>query len=406
MSMRVLIAVCCLFLMGAAPEPDKKDLDEVRRKIEETSARAYEYEREATSISQEISVIRNQLVRSAAEIQQTESRISETEDTLHGLDRREGDLEEQLDSRTAQMSGTLGALQRLGRKPPELIAFRPDEAINTLRSAGLLRGILPELQHRAGLIREDMIELKKIRADIRTERRELNEALSLIVRSQKSMNRLMTERSKTQKKLEKQTRRERSRLRQFASKAKNLQELIEKIEEEARARADAAREAERLAKQNSRPTPPAIAAIPKGTVSFAASKGALPLPARGKIKRAYGQLSPQGGKSKGIIIEARRGATVITPHDGRIVFAGKFRTYGRLLIIAHGGGYHTLLAGLDRIDGVVGQWILKGEPVGQMSSLIVNDSTTGQRLYVELRHLGKPINPLPWIAARDRKVHG
>lgn len=405
MYLRFLIPACCLLLMGATPEPDKKNLDDVRRKIEETSARAIEFEREATGVSQEISVLRRQLIRAAEEIQQTESRISETEASLRALDQQEAELEEQLAGRTKQMSATLGAMQRLSQKPPELVAFRPGEAVNTLRSAGLLRHILPELQQRAEMIREDMTELQKIRADIRTERRELNVALSQLVNSQTSMDQLVDERRRKYNELEASTRRERAQLRVFAAKAKTLQELIQKIEQRARVRAQAAREAARLANQPLR-RPPPIAAIPKGTGSFASAKGALPLPARGQIKQVYGQLSAQGETSKGITIEARRGATVITPHDGRIVFAGKFRTYGRLLIIAHGDGYHTLLAGLDRIDGVVGQWILKGEPVGQMSALILNDSTIAQRLYVELRHMGKPINPLPWIAARDRKVHG
>jgi septal ring factor EnvC (AmiA/AmiB activator) len=71
------------------------------------------------------------------------------------------------------------------------------------------------------------------------------------------------------------------------------------------------------------------------------------------------------------------------------------------LIIEHGDGYHSLLAGLERIDGVVGQWLVAGEPVGIMPS--------GDReaaLYLELRHNGQPINPLPWLATRDDKVSG
>ena len=86
---------------------------------------------------------------------------------------------------------------------------------------------------------------------------------------------------------------------------------------------------------------------------------------------------------------------MVSPYSGTIVFAGPFRSYGQLLIIEHGDGYHSLLAGLSRIDGTVGQWVAAGEPVGAMAPLSVG----GPSLYVELRHNGEPVDPLPWLAA-------
>jgi septal ring factor EnvC (AmiA/AmiB activator) len=72
------------------------------------------------------------------------------------------------------------------------------------------------------------------------------------------------------------------------------------------------------------------------------------------------------------------------------------------LIIDHGEGYHTLLAGFSRIDAVLGQWLLAGEAVGVMG--LTSDGLPN--LYVELRYNGDAINPLPWLAASERKVNG
>ena len=83
------------------------------------------------------------------------------------------------------------------------------------------------------------------------------------------------------------------------------------------------------------------------------------------------------------------------------MFAGPFRGYGQILIIAHGDGYHSLLAGLDRVDSSVGQWLVAGEPVGTMA-----EGEDKPRLYLELRHDDQPINPLPWLATRVEKVNG
>ncbi|MCW9046109.1 MAG: peptidoglycan DD-metalloendopeptidase family protein, partial [Alphaproteobacteria bacterium] len=91
----------------------------------------------------------------------------------------------------------------------------------------------------------------------------------------------------------------------------------------------------------------------------------------------------------------RLGAHVVAPYDGRVVYAGPFRGYGQLLIIEHGEGYHTLLAGMERIDSVVGQWLLAGEPIGVMSK----NKSKKPTLYLEMRKDGHPINPVPWLVA-------
>jgi len=83
------------------------------------------------------------------------------------------------------------------------------------------------------------------------------------------------------------------------------------------------------------------------------------------------------------------------------MFAGPFKGYGQILIIDHGGGYHSLLAGIEQIEASVGQRVVAGEPVGVMKSGEANAS-----LYLELRRQGQPINPLPWLVARDGKVSG
>jgi septal ring factor EnvC (AmiA/AmiB activator) len=86
------------------------------------------------------------------------------------------------------------------------------------------------------------------------------------------------------------------------------------------------------------------------------------------------------------------------------VFAGPFRSYGRLLIINGGGGYYLLLAGMDHMNVAVGQFVLAGEPVGQMGDVAAPSAalgvveTDGPVLYVELRKDGGPIDPGPWWA--------
>ncbi|MBK1676376.1 peptidase M23 [Rhodospirillum rubrum] len=159
-----------------------------------------------------------------------------------------------------------------------------------------------------------------------------------------------------------------------------------------------------------RPTPPARPASlprtpPPTGESFERARGAMPFPARGPLVGRYGEKTPLGDTLKGVRVITRAGGQVISPHEGTVVFAGPFRGYGNLLIIDHGGGYHTLLAGLGRIDGVVGQRLAAGEPVGIMPD-VVGGGDGSPTLYVELRRKGQPINPLPWLTASKGNASG
>ncbi len=128
-------------------------------------------------------------------------------------------------------------------------------------------------------------------------------------------------------------------------------------------------------------------------------RGGVTSPVRGRLAKAYGQNNGYGNTAKGITIAAWSGAQVVAPFDGKIVFAGPFRGYGKILIIEHRGGYHTLLAGMERVDGSLDQWILAGEPIGVMA----RKNAKKPRLYMELRRGGKPINPLPWVVYKSSR---
>ena len=101
-------------------------------------------------------------------------------------------------------------------------------------------------------------------------------------------------------------------------------------------------------------------------------------------------------------LQSRENARVISPADGWIVYAGPFRTYGQLLIINAGNEYHVVLAGMEKLNVSPGQFVLVGEPIGQMgakrlaSTGAIDVSTTKPILYVEFRKDGNPIDPSPW----------
>lgn len=147
----------------------------------------------------------------------------------------------------------------------------------------------------------------------------------------------------------------------------------------------------------------------KPEIPFYRAKGRLPIPASGRHVIRFGENTQLGSRSPGLAISTRPGAQITSPSDGWVLFAGPFRSYGQLLIINAGDGYHILLTGLSRIDVQVGQFVLAAEPVGAMTTVAgpkTDGVSEGPVLYVEFRKDGKPIDPDPWWVSGQQKVQG
>jgi septal ring factor EnvC (AmiA/AmiB activator) len=147
-------------------------------------------------------------------------------------------------------------------------------------------------------------------------------------------------------------------------------------------------------------------------IAFASAKGLFSLPVNGTKIRSFGGSDGVGGVDKGISLASRPGAQVTTPCDGWVVYAGPFRSYGQLLILNAGGGYHVLIAGMERISVNIGQFVLTGEPVAVMGSTarvasVIATNVSQPVLYIEFRKDGTPIDSGPWWAANEgEKVRG
>lgn len=391
---RFKIAVCGLaalpFLLSAlatapAQEDEQKQLRDIERQIEQSKSRQQDLRKKAEQVAKDAKALSENLVAVAAGIQEQEQALTELETKMQALEGEIGAKRESIQRQSSNMAHTLGALERLSQRPPQYILMRPAKAVDTVRSASLLTAVLPEIEKRAGGLKKDLADLAALKDGLATERQEHRTALAALKTQYASVESMQREKRALYADYLQGVESEQAKARRLASEAKDLRSLIERLEKEMQS-----------STSQVLPTPP----IPPGS-SFAKVKGRLPYPARGKITQRFGDKIP-AGTAKGINIQAVSGAVVIAPFDGRIIYAGPFRTYGQLLIIAHGDGYHSLLAGLGRIDVMVGQWVLAGEPVGAMPDTRVassneNSSPPRPEFYFEIRKNGEPVNPLPWL---------
>ena len=390
-----------------------QELDAARAEQNRAAESQAKLRGEIAAIGQDRSKLNQQLIDSAAQVRSLEDRMAAAETRLHSLDVREQELRNGLNARRAEVIEVLAALQRAGRRAPPALLVRPEDALQSLRTAMLLGAVVPELHARAEALVGRLGELVTLRKTIASERDRLAADRDHFKDDQTRLAALIDERQRQQAAMEKDMAAESARAIALAKQVDDLQGLIAKMEQDVKTAAKAA------ATANQQGTPasgnPAQLKNPNRTspaIAFASAKGLLAFPVNGSKIRDFGGSDGAGGAEKGISLATRPGAQVTTPCDGWVVYAGPFRSYGQLLILNAGGGYHVLIAGMERISVNIGQFVLTGEPVATMGTTsqvasIFATNASQPVLYVEFRKDGTPIDPGPWWAANEgEKVRG
>jgi septal ring factor EnvC (AmiA/AmiB activator) len=369
------------------------------------------------AIGQDRSKLNQRLIDIATQVRVVETRIGDSETRLRPLDSREQQIRASLDSRRSEIVEVLAALQRAGRRTPPALLVRPEDALQSLRTAMLLGSVVPELRGRAERLAGDLGELVSLRKTIATERDQLAADRDKLRDDQVRLAALIDERQRKQSSIEKDMEAEAARAIALARQVDSLQGLITKMEQDLSSAAKAAAAASLRGAPVALNGKPNLGALKdparmSPAIAFASAKGLFALPVNGTKIREFGGSDGAGGMEKGISLSTKAGAQVTTPCDGWVVYAGPFRSYGQLLILNAGGGYHVLIAGMERISVNIGQFVLTGEPVATMGTKsqvasIIATNASQPVLYVEFRKDGTPIDPGPWWAANEgEKVRG
>lgn len=402
---------CSLPGIGAAQ--DQSDLESVQQELESSRKAAEALEKKADKLGKEVADLQAALIKAAASVQKREHEVSEIENTLAALGEREAEQAAALKRGRRDLSATLVALQRLSTLPRQALLFSNESPIDMARSARLLSLATPVLDQRARELQSELNDIQSLRDEMARRRDDLTAALAELAGENQRLASLVAKKSNQQKSTQAETDATKQRLQRLADQAKNLQDLIQRLEKteieapSAPAPAPVAESPEAEGETQTAALEPPPAPIrqqkPADLRKFPKNMANLTRPASGPVVAKFGS-DTETGALKGVEIETRPGAQIVATFDGQIVFEGPFRSYGQILIIEHAGGYHTVLAGLDRVVVDVGQWLKAGEPIGRMgaSGRTEDGTESGRpRLYVELRRDGEPVDPTPMLAAQN-----
>jgi septal ring factor EnvC (AmiA/AmiB activator) len=394
-----------------ASKPTQERLDEVRDTLQQGTKAAAALARVTKKQSDELSGIRTEMRMAAQAVQSHEAALGSLETKLAVLEDEAVRKQVQLEARKSDLGSTLAALQRMALRPTAALLVTPGDPNDIVRSGLLLRTAVPEVERLARLLRTDIDRLTEFQVRIRGRKSELQTAALDLERERLRLKNLSDSKNKVLMQTKGAHASAEKRVEALRAESRTLAELLLKLRYSTASAVPRPLSNSR-ALQQTLVTP---ALKPSGP-SIASAHGQLSIPVQGNVVRMFGARTEAGSEAMGVTWKTRAEASVVAPWDGKIVFAGPFRQFGQILIIDHGEGYHSLIAGLGQIDAQLDQWVLAGEPVGTASAdadaksggrpFRAQSRSDGATLYIELRRDGQPINPLPWLAAQTNRIQG
>jgi septal ring factor EnvC (AmiA/AmiB activator) len=434
----VIGLVCALPWLAEAEddlsrEEAREKLNQTEQQLQSNRAKEQGLTQDLATLAVERAKLNNDLIDSGRKVQASEAKLSETEAKLAELTDQVNLIKNSITERKETIVKMLSAMQRIGRTPPPALVTRRDDALAVVRSAMLLADVFPELKYQADNLSHELEGMVTLENGIREQRDAEKSERDRLATEQARLDHLLEQKRRAMAQGEAELASIKQAVADQAQTVADLSELIDRLDaqiakvEVAQYDAEiAAEKALRAREQQQALATPANESVveikPESTkvafaspdrlkpaMPFEAAKGTLRLPAQGRRVTRFGDADASGGTVKGISLQTRPEARITAPADGWVVYAGEFRSYGQLLIINAGGGYHVLLAGMSRIDVSLGQFVLAGEPIAVMG----NSATPGQGhdssrpvLYIEFRKDGRPIDPDPWWAEASEKVQG
>ncbi len=396
----------------------RTELESIAQSIRLSDEKVRSLKDNINALQQTSASLRAKVIESATRRRELERKIAKGEKTLSELEVRQTGIRTSLRERRAVLAEVLAALQRMGRNPPPALLVTPEDALASVRSAILLGAVVPGMRRQTDALLADLADLAKVRDAIETERAGLTTDMENRLEEERRMDLLIARNQALSEENTATIEEERKKAEDLAARARSMDDLIASLEREITSARDAAEAARAAAERQSRmseaeklkareealanPDQNRIApAIPFGDL-----KGKLVLPVNGETVRRFGDDDGTGHPARGITLASAPGALVTAPADGHVVFAGQFRSYGQMIILNTGDGYHLVLTGMDAIKTAQGKFVFAGEPLAVMGEKRVASAaalaleTDRPTLYIEFRKDGKPVDSQPWWSGK------
>lgn len=355
-----------------------------KRQAAEATARSQRLEREAEQATSEAARARADAAALAARIEAAEADITAAETRVSIVERLRARQRARLAERQEPVVRLTAALQTMGRRPPALALVQPGSLHDLVHVRALLASTLPEIRKRTAALREEVEAGNKLRADAARAVAALVESREELRQRRIDLARFEADQRRRSERLAASALVESDKALAFSEEARELSARVDRLEFQTRLRARLARLPGPLIR------PVASEPEPRGPAKEADNPRYL-VPVEGRLVTGMGEISDAGVHARGLTFEVEPNAPVVAPASGRVLYAGRFRGYGEVVIIDHGSGWTSAITGLESLQVREGERVRRGGRIGRTDA-------QRSRVSVELRRDGAPFPITPLLS--------
>lgn len=328
--------------------------------------------------------LQKEMINVSKDLRTSEQKITYSEKKLAELDQGRNEIYQTLTKQHTQLQQLLSTVQHLAKRGPGALMETSKSIDDLIRSTMILKSLIGKLAAANKNLQQELKRLGSLRFKIQQEQENLKRGQEKLGKQSQKIEGLLNERKIILERERDQQRKIEERLKTLAAQSSNVHDLIVQLKKQKPASKSTSKPIDQLRK--------------KEPISGLQKEGRyVMLPIQGEVIAKYGKSHELNLEGAGIVFKSHPNARVLSPVNGQVVFAGPFRRYSQIIIIAHDGKYHTLLAGMKRLDTASGQQVMAGEPIGLMGDGKEDDKADKPYLYLELRRDSTPIDPTLWI---------
>jgi len=385
------------------PEEAQAELERATRESQRAEGRAARLSREAEAATEAADKTAREAASLAAQIQAAEADITAARARYSLAQAQRSALSDRLAERRQPLVRLTGALQTSARRPLALSALQPGSLKDLVYVRAVLDSAVPEIRQRTTALRAELEEGRRLEQQAAEALASLRTSEEALQTRRAALAALETRQRLASREARSNAAREGERALALAEEARDLDGLIDSIDDAASLRRELAAlpgpvmRPRNLASGGSGSDSGEVSGRgetiePSPTPSPASTRiTGFQLPVQGRTIAGFGQMRDSGLRSTGLELAPASGAQVVAPASGRIAFAGPYRGFDRIVIIEHDGGWTSLVTGLERISAEVGDDVIAGAPLGAAGN-------NEPRVTIELRRDGEPVNPLNYLS--------
>lgn len=387
---------------GPRAQESRERLREVQRELGRERDKVKEAGQKEATLARELSRLEQNLKQKTQTLQGLEAKLRDSSQRIARLSQETASTEMRLTRSRSLLKRRLRAMYKQGRIGYVRTLLSAEDFSAAGRRLKYLSAVAAQDQRLMQTYGTTLADLSRKRAELEQSKAEVADAREKVATTRGQI----AEEQRIRRILLASVREEKAghlaKIKDLEVSAKDLQALIARLQsEEERQRRVSRAPARREASRGEAPGRKEEAPDLRDDGRFERLKGKLPWPAVGSLASTFGrQEHPRFHTvtfNHGIEIAAPEGKDIVAVAEGAALYADWFKGYGRLIILDHGGGYFTLYAHASEILVRPGESVSRGQVIGKIGD---TGSLEGPQLYFELRHKGKPQDPLAWLQPR------